>query len=64
MYSVNEMEAIAITTGRVEELERRRPWLREEAEIQDDHRRSKLDLFFHSIQRYLEESRVEPLDLA
>jgi hypothetical protein len=63
MNASTEFEALEVTRARIEAVERRRPWLVAETTIKEERGRRKADLFFASIQRYIEQTRVEPSEL-
>ena len=64
MNAANELEAIEVTRARVEAVERRRPWLLREVELAEERGRSRVDLFFSRVGRYMEQSHEETFDLS
>jgi hypothetical protein len=60
----NEFEALQVSRARIEAAERRRPWLLAEAGIKQERGRTKADLFFDGLARYMELHRTEPADFA
>jgi hypothetical protein len=55
MNAVNELEAMEVVRHNNAQVERRRPWLLSETEIEEDKRRHKADNLFLKLQRYFEQ---------